>query len=67
MDSNIDFLRCAQLILKDQCPPETKMWLCDMEEDFSDSCTLCWQNYLDYLASNRTRDPYKWDRKSDVK
>ncbi len=40
-------LKCARMILHDQCPPERKYYLCMKEEDDSTcDCTLCWNNYL---------------------
>lgn len=41
------FFQCAQMILFDQCPPESKYYLCMKDEDDSiRDCTQCWSNYL---------------------
>lgn len=50
------------MILNDQCPPERDMYLCNMGEDDCVDCTLCWENYLFYVANGRKNPPYKWDK-----
>ena len=56
-------LGCALLMLADACPPERHMQLCGMMEDSDgESCSLCWENYLFYVANERDSDPYRLDR-----
>ena len=56
-------LSCALLALADGCPPERHMQLCQMmEDDDGGSCSVCWQNYLYYVANGRRYDPYRADR-----
>ena len=56
-------LGCALMVLADGCPPEQHMQLCSMMEDADgDSCSVCWQNYLYYVANGRRWDPYRVDR-----
>ena len=41
------FQQCAFMILHDQCPPDSKHYLCMKEEDDSiGDCTQCWSNYV---------------------
>lgn len=48
-----DLLKCARMILQDQCPPQRQHYLCMMGEDDSDlDCTLCWSNYLEGVAGD---------------
>jgi len=39
-------LKCAHMILADQCPPNRKYYLCMVSEDCTGDCTQCWLNYL---------------------
>ena len=41
-----DLQRCAFMILRDQCPPDRKHYLCMKQEDDTGDCALCWNNYL---------------------
>lgn len=41
-----DLQRCAFMILRDQCPPDRKHYLCMVSEDCTGDCTQCWLNYL---------------------
>ena len=59
----------ALMINQDQCPPDNRMYLCNMGEDPECDCIRCWENYL-YWAVNGYKendDPYKFDRKREVK
>lgn len=39
--------RCAVMILKDECPPDRKYYMCMMgEDDDTHDCTQCWSDYL---------------------
>lgn len=58
-----DLLRCARLILNDECPPERHMQLCGMVEDHDGDCAHCWSCYLSYVANGRRYDPYAADRR----
>ena len=56
-------LSCALMALADACPPERHMQLCGMmEDDDGCCCSVCWQNYLYYVANGRRYDPYRSDR-----
>lgn len=57
-----DIFQCALSILRDECPPERKMYLCNMGEDPECDCKECWTNYLFYVVNGRKGDPYKWDK-----
>lgn len=37
---------CARMILFDQCPPDSKHYLCMVSEDCTGDCAQCWINYL---------------------
>lgn len=58
-----DLLRCAHLILEDECPPEKGMNLCRHEDGelygTEEACKRCWKNYLAYVAGGRTLNPYR--------
>lgn len=59
----------ALMINQDQCPPDNRMYLCNMGEDPECDCIRCWENYL-YWAVNGYKehdDPYRFDRKKEVK
>lgn len=56
---------CALLILQDGCPPEQRMQLCGMVEDFDGDCVSCWETYLRYVADGRKHDPYAADRRHE--
>lgn len=40
------FMRCAEMILADQCPPSREHYLCMQQEDDTGDCSRCWSNYL---------------------
>lgn len=55
----------ALMINRDECPPDNRMYYCNMGEDPERDCTMCWEKYL-FWAVNGYRDnddPYKFDRK----
>lgn len=55
----------ALMINRDECPPDNRMYYCNMGEDPECDCTECWDKYL-FWAVNGYRDnddPYKFDRK----
>jgi hypothetical protein len=52
----------ARMILHNQCPPDNKMYLCNMGEEDECSCTECWENYLIWALNNYKGDPYKMDK-----
>lgn len=41
-----DLWRCALMILRDECPPDRKHYLCMKGEDDTPDCAMCWNNYL---------------------
>lgn len=50
-------------LLHDRCPRDPAMYLCKLQEDDDgSSCTLCWENYLFYVANGCMRDPYESER-----
>lgn len=52
------FFHCAHMILQDQCPPDSRHYLCMKEEDDSiRDCSQCWNNYL-WGLSMGTIAPY---------
>ena len=56
----------AQMILRDQCPPDNKMYLCSMGEEAECDCTECWDKYLFWAVNGYKGDPYYWDRVKEV-
>lgn len=57
-----DLLQLAIAILRDECPPDTTMYLCERSEEYDDEiCVRCWTTYL-FWAANGYREadrPYK--------
>ena len=45
-DKEAAFLKCAHMILADQCPPDRKHYLCMVSEDCTGDCAQCWIEYL---------------------
>ena len=59
----------ALMINHDQCPPDNRMYYCNMGEDPECDCTMCWEKYL-YWAVNGYKDnddPYKFDRDKKIR
>lgn len=59
-----DMFQLARMILNDQCPPDNRMYICNMGEEPECDCIRCWDNYL-FWAVNGYKDkddPYKFDR-----
>ena len=52
-----DLQRCAFMILRDQCPPDRKHYLCMKQEDDTGDCTLCWDNYLWGVIAGKSELP----------
>lgn len=57
----------ARMILHDQCPPDNKMYYCNMGEEDECDCTRCWDNYLLWAVNGYRKDqePYKLDRRKE--
>lgn len=58
----------ARMILHNECPPDNRMYLCNMGEEPECDCTECWDKYL-FWAVNGYREedePYRFDRKRAV-
>lgn len=36
----------ALMINRDQCPPDNRMYYCNMGEEPECDCVMCWENYL---------------------
>jgi len=49
------FLRCAEMILRDECPPDRRHYLCLKQEDDTGDCSLCWSNYLWGIGSDEIK------------
>ena len=56
----------ARMILRDQCPPDNRMYLCKMGESEECDCTACWDTYLFWAVNGYKGDPYKWDKYKDI-
>ena len=61
--SAYEMFSLARMILKDQCPPDNRMYLCTMCEDDCLDCEDCWNNYLLYVLNGGRQDPYAADRR----
>lgn len=47
MRSNESMFKLAHMILNDVCPPDNRMYLCQMGEEDNDlRCNEYWSNYL---------------------
>lgn len=57
-----NMFQLAQMILRDQCPPDNRMYLCSMGEEAECDCTECWDKYLFWAVNGYRGDPYKMDR-----
>ncbi len=50
------FLKCAEMILRDECPPDRKHYLCLQQEDDAESdCAQCWINYMWKIGSGEIK------------
>ena len=50
-------LKCALMILNDECPPNQKAYLCAIDDDNGEvRCNECWQNYLFAIANGEDGD-----------
>lgn len=58
-----NIFQLALMINRDQCPPDNRMYLCNMGEDPECDCTVCWENYLFWAVNGYKGDPYQFDRK----
>ena len=56
----------ARMILRDQCPPDNKMYLCSMGEEAECDCTQCWETYLFWAVNGYRGDPYYMDRLKEI-
>lgn len=54
-----DIWQCALMILRDQCPPDRKHYLCMVSEDDTGDCGLCWDSYLRGVAAGAIKLPKK--------
>lgn len=54
----LGLLDCALLAIRDECPPESCMYLCQLGELDEPDCERCWTTYLIYVANGRRYDPY---------
>ena len=51
--------KCAFMILRDQCPPDNKHYLCMVSEDSTGDCAKCWSNYLWGVSAGTIELPWK--------
>jgi hypothetical protein len=51
------------MINRDQCPPDNRMYLCNMGEDPECDCVECWEKYIFWAVNGYRGDPYQFDRK----
>lgn len=49
--SSFSLYQCAKMILRDQCPPDRKHYLCMVSEDDTGDCATCWDKYLYGVAA----------------
>ena len=56
----------ARMILHDQCPPDNRMYLCQMGECPECDCVMCWDTYLWWVNSGYNGDPYVRDKQTEV-
>ena len=63
-----NMFQLARMILHDECPPDNRMYYCNMGEDPECDCTECWDKYLFWAANGYkdNDDPYKFDRKGKI-
>ena len=50
-------MKCANMILADQCPPDRGHYLCMVSEDCTGACTQCWINYLEAIGTGAAELP----------
>ncbi len=61
-----DVLSLALLILRDECPPDNTMYLCNRcEEHDSECCQRCWTTFL-FWAANGYKEVDRPYKESDV-
>lgn len=53
----------AIMILRDECPPDRRAYLCNHGEEDNDdtNCVRCWENYLLNAINGETGHPYQRD------
>ena len=56
----------ARMILRDECPPDNRMYLCNMGESEECDCTECWDKYLFWAVNGYRGNPYEHDKYSDI-
>lgn len=61
-----NIFQLALMINRDQCPPDNKMYLCNMGEEGDCNCTECWDKYLFWAVNGYRGDPYEIDRKKEI-
>lgn len=62
-----DIFQLALMINRDQCPPDNRMYYCNMGEDPECDCVMCWDNYLFWAVNGYRGDPYKFDRDKEIR
>lgn len=56
----------ARMILRDECPPDNRMYLCKMGDCEECDCIECWDKYLLWAVNGYRGNPYERDRYSDI-
>ena len=62
-----DIFSLALMINRDQCPPDNRMYYCNMGEDPEYDCVMCWEKYLFWAVNGYRGDPYQFDRKKEAR
>ena len=65
MENNKTMFQLANMILRDECPPDNTLYLCRMGEEDECRCEECWSNYLLWAVNGyRKQDkPYRQERR----
>lgn len=54
-------LDCAMMILRDECPPNQKAYLCKYAD--YECCEDCWSKYLIKIANEKNGDLEEWEKR----
>ena len=52
-----DIYKCATMILRDECPPDNRCYLCMMDEAEDLDCARCWDEYMMGIAAGTISFP----------
>ena len=65
--SRVNLFSCARMILRNECPPDRRAYLCMHGEEPEDGCINCWDNYLFFVANGCKGHPYEYDLRQQKK